>query len=131
MAHLGSCSPWENRDPQHIPTLDPLHPPPTHTHRGFHFRSSQRRMSILYNKSSEQQEPKVAREGAGQRMHEVQRGKAGKSAQCEHWAKKRRNERERKEIGAGKEEGREGERWEGNLLRLKRDVKDIPTNVQS
>ena len=35
-------------------------------------------MSILYNKSTEEQELKVAREGAGQRTHEVQRGKAGK-----------------------------------------------------
>jgi len=35
-------------------------------------------MLILYNKSSEEQEPKAARERAGQRTHEVQRGKAGR-----------------------------------------------------
>lgn len=63
-------------------------------------------MSILYNKSSEQQEPKVAREGAGQRMREVQRGKAGKRMHSVNTRLRKEETREReKRKGQGRRKG--------------------------
>ena len=88
-------------------------------------------MSILYNKSSEEQEPKVARERAGQRTHEVHRREAGRRMHSVNTRLRKGETRVReKRKRQGRRKGRR-ERWEGNLLHLKRDIKDIPTNVRS